>query len=109
MESGVFIEADQPYILFSRRKNQFELEDLDIVDEYEFYANTEQDHNRIFIIYSKEPLAKPNLSRVSSDYGPMPRQLSAEEFHRWLAKRWRFNKGKNMQIDRLDITITKAY
>ena len=106
LENAVEVKADHEYIFFSQKKNELPIENY-LVDEYEFYAEGIQDHHRIYVIYSKEPLNKPSLDAVKVDKtgGTMPKSLSSEDFHKWLAKSWRFNKG--MQIARIDITINK--
>lgn len=104
--NAVPVKADREYILFSNRKDQMGLRGF--VDEYELYAATEADQNRIFVIYSTEPITKPALYRAeaeSTENVEMPMEMEATEFHQWLAKNKRYNK--EMEIARLDIMIRK--
>ncbi|MEM7373328.1 MAG: hypothetical protein AAF587_32180 [Bacteroidota bacterium] len=100
--NAVPIEADEEYIFFSQAKDGLNLRGF--VDEYELFAASEVDHNRIFVIFSSEPLVKPSLYRddTSSKY-EVPMQLETRAFQRWLAEQRQFNQS--MQIARLDITI----
>lgn len=106
LENAVKVKADQEYVFFSSRKNALPIENY-LVDEYELFTEEVQEQHRIYIIYSKEPLNKPALNDITQDdtWGIMPKSLVSEEFHKWLAKSWRFNKG--MQIARTDIIINK--
>ncbi|RMG24272.1 MAG: hypothetical protein D6730_12980 [Bacteroidetes bacterium] len=106
LENAVQVKADQPYIFFSSRENALPIENY-LVDEYELFVQEVQEQHRIYVIYSHEPLRKPALDPIHTDESgnTMPRSLPSEEFHKWLAKSWRYNKG--MQIARLDIIISK--
>lgn len=100
--NAVPIEADEEYIFFSQSKDVLDLRGY--VDEYELYAASEVDHNRIFVIFSEEPLVKPALYRDdSSARFEVPMQLETREFQKWLAEQRQFNQS--MQVARLDITI----
>lgn len=106
LENAVPIKADEPYIFFSSRTNKLDIESYR-VDEYELFAESPRDHHRLYVLFSEEPLNKPSLTPIYEDElgQTMPKSLSTEDFHKWLAKSWRYNKG--MQIARLDITISK--
>lgn len=106
LENSIKVKADQEYIFFSSSKNDLPIENY-LVDEYELYAEAPQEQHRIFVIYSRESLNKPALNDITLDekWGTLPKSLSSEDFHKWLAKSWRFNKG--MQIARTDIIINK--
>lgn len=102
--NGVKVKADREYILFSRIMDVLDLRSY--VDEYELYAESEQDQNRIYVIYSEKPLVKPALYEASSaSDSQMPMQLSAEDFQRWLAQNRQYDNG--VQVERVDITISK--
>lgn len=102
--NAVPIQADEEYILFSQTKDELDLRGF--VDEYELYAESTVDQNRVFVIYSSEPLIKPALYRDNSPATEeTPMQLTANDFQKWLAEQRRFNQ--DMQVARLDITIRK--
>lgn len=102
--NGMPVKADEEYILFSRQAAPPGLRGY--VDEYELYAAGSLDHNRLYVVYSAEPLVKPALYQAgaASDYD-MPLQLPAEDFQKWLAKQRQYQQV--MQVQRLDITIRR--
>lgn len=99
---GLPVKADEEYILFSRQAAAPALRGY--VDEYELWAAGALDQNRLYIVYSAEPLVKPALyrAREASDYD-MPLQLPAEDFQKWLAKQRQYQQV--IQVQRLDISI----
>ncbi|MCB0837417.1 MAG: hypothetical protein KDE26_18610 [Bacteroidetes bacterium] len=102
--NAVKVEADKEYILFSKEKDQLGLRGY--IDEYEMYTEADYDQNRIFVIYSQEPLVKPALYEAGEDEKvEMPMQMDLVEFQKWLAKNRRYNE--DMEVVRLDITIRK--
>ena len=104
MLNAVKVAADQEYILFSQEKDQLGLRGY--IDEYQMYTEAESDQNRVFVIYSKEPLVKPALYEADEDEAvEMPMQMELEEFQKWLAKNKRYNK--QMEVVRKDILIRK--
>ena len=104
-EDGVKVKADREYVLFSRENDAMGLRGY--VDELELYTETPQDHNRLYVIYSDEPLGKPLLSEGESKISgyEMPMELPAEDFSRWLAQNRRYQK--KLQVERIDLTISK--
>lgn len=114
-EGGVPVEADKKYILFSQNPEFDYYQGKVLPDTYELYANSLQDMNRIFIIFSKKILNKPALDNVSEaklnkelyEKGyRMPKSLSSEDFQRWLNE-YRSTGKDNVQVLITDITITK--
>ena len=102
--NAVPVRADKEYIFFSKRKDALNLRGY--VDEYELYAASELDQNRIYVIYSPEPLTKPALYRDNTGVeSEAPMQLEAKAFQRWLAEQRQFNQ--DMEVARLDISIRK--
>lgn len=102
--NSVPIKADKEYILFSGAKDQLGLKSF--VDEYELFANEEVDQNRIFVVFTKEPITKPALYKGGKDESvEMPMELKSDAFHEWLAKNKQYNK--DMEVARLDIMIRK--
>ena len=115
-ESGFPVKADNDYIFFSMALEHNYLEFEWIEDTYQMYAETIQDFNRMFIIYSKDPINKPRLIEnmnvdVLSDEEKTagyssPKALPSEDFQKWLNNVRTYNK-ENMQVAIIDITITK--
>lgn len=108
-EGGVPVSADRKYILFSNKPefNYFPEKSF-IPDTYSLTSNTAQDMNRIFVIFSKEPLNKPSLKGVKElgDGFLLPKSLKSEEFQKWL-NTYRSHEKANVQVSIIDITITK--
>ena len=116
-ESGMPVKADREYIFFSNKPehNYFEDEDFE-EDVYTLYSESKKDINRLFIIFSKTPLNKPKLvsnvktgqlTKQELDEGyTMPKTLKSEDFQKWLNKNRSYRKN-DMQVDIIDITITK--
>jgi hypothetical protein len=118
-ESGMPIMADREYIFFSRKPehNYFKDEDFD-EDVYTLYSHSKKDINRLFIVFSKTPLNKPKLEKnakteqlteqeIAEGY-TMPKALKSEDFQRWLIRNRSYSK-EDMQVDIIDITISKEY
>lgn len=103
MMNAVEVRADEEYILFSQDMDKLNLREY--VDEYELYAENEVDQNRIYVIYSEEPLKKPMLSKSDEEEFEMPMELKAEDLQRWMSKQKRYNP--EMVVFRADITIKK--
>ncbi|GAH77390.1 unnamed protein product, partial [marine sediment metagenome] len=117
-ESGMPVKADREFIFFSREPehNYFNDEDFE-EDVYTLYSDSKKDINRLFIIFSKTPLNKPKLDdnvktgllteqEIVEGY-TMPKALKSEDFQKWLNKCRSYGK-ENMQVDIIDITITKG-
>lgn len=113
-ENGVPVEADKEYIFFSRAYDYFG-DDFAEVDELELAAESEQDLNRVFVIFSTEPFNKPRLKknireeiltdREKEQKYTVPSGMPSEDFQRWLINN--LSKRENFQRQILDITIEK--
>ncbi|MEO0894967.1 MAG: hypothetical protein AAFY71_01010 [Bacteroidota bacterium] len=103
MMNAVEVKADKEYILFSKDKDELGLKYF--VDEYQLYTEDEVDQNRVYVIFSKEPLVKPALYESEVKEYDMPMQLQAENFQKWMAKQKKYNP--EMEVFRLDVTIKK--
>lgn len=108
-EGGVPVTADKKYILFSddQRFNYFPERNI-VQDTYTLFCNSTQDMNRIFIIFSKNPLNKPSLKgvrEIENKY-KLPKSLTSEDFQKWLNGYRSMGKAE-VQVDIIDITITK--
>jgi hypothetical protein len=108
-EGGVPVGADKKYILFSEKPefNYFPGKKY-ITGPYLLYTNNARSINRLFIIFSKTPLNKPSLMEVKKVEGgyTLPKSLKSEDFQRWLNKYRSYEKA-NLEVDYIDITITK--
>jgi hypothetical protein len=115
-DSGVPIEADKKYILFSDKPEHSYFLKMNITPvTYELLANSNYDMNRLFIIFSINPLNKPFLKDISEtllerkDYEKgyrLPKSLPSSDFQRWLNSYRSYNKN-DVQVSIIDITITK--
>lgn len=103
MMNAVEVRADEEYILFSSDMDKLGLREY--VDEYELYAETRLDQNRLYVIYSEKPLTKPMLSKNEEEEFEMPMELKAEDLQKWMSKQKRYNP--EMVVFRSDITIKK--
>ena len=99
-EGAYFIEHDKPYVLFS---TQHEQNSLHIVDEYTMTCNREKEFNDIFIIFSPDAFSKANTSENTDEI--LPRQLSYEDFQKWLVKLR--NRHQKTIVNKQQITIQK--
>jgi hypothetical protein len=108
-EGGVPVKADEEYVLFSTKPEFNYFPDMGIrVDAYKLYTNKSQEMNRLFIIFSRTPLNKPQLSPVRDieDKYKLPKYLPSEAFQKWLNK-YRSMEKANVQVEIVDIVIRK--
>lgn len=116
-EGGIPVESDKEYILFSDVEEFDYFKDEPVqVDTYEVFAENAQDLNRLFVIFSKEPLNKPKLSEADArktlsdkdieEGYTLPLTLESEDYQRWLMKQRAYFKDK-MELDIVDIVIDK--
>lgn len=106
MVNALPVEADEEYILFSQDQDPFDLGSY--VDEYEMYTDQANDQNRLYVIFSREPLVKPSLYAGEDPGGDdmdVPWQLTPEDFQKWLAKQRRYNP--DIQVQTMDILISE--
>ncbi len=80
-DGAYFIAHDKPYILFSSKHDH---DNPGIVDEYVMTCQRENELNDIYVIFSPNAISKANSSEVSNV--SLPRQLSFEDFTKWLSK-----------------------
>lgn len=100
-EGGVPVKADKKYVLFTRQP-EFRF------TGYILFTANQRSINRIFIIFSKDPLNKPSLADAKVDEAgyKLPKSLKSEDFQRWL-NRYRSYEKANVEVDYIDITISK--
>ncbi|MGM9690513.1 MAG: DUF4384 domain-containing protein [Bacteroidaceae bacterium] len=80
-EGAYKIEHDKPYVLFSAEK---EARNPNEVDEYTMTCTREKEFNDLYIIFSPNLFMKANSKDAMDEM--LPRQLSYEEFQKWLVK-----------------------
>lgn len=116
-ESGIPVKADMEYFFFSNESGyNYFVEDGSINRAYTLFATKVHEMNRLFVIFSKVPLNKPELislqkenflsdEEIETGY-TLPKSLSTENFQRWLNKNRTYTEA-GMQVDIIDITITR--
>jgi hypothetical protein len=108
-EGGVPVSADKKYIIFSNNPkfDYFQGKNFLKLDCF-MYTDAPRSINRLFIVFSKQPLNKPSLNDVKETEYPyvLPKSLESEDFQRWLNKYRSYEKA-NVEVDYIDITISK--
>lgn len=116
-ENGMPVKADKEYIFFSTapEHNYFDDEFFE-EDAYELYAENQKDLNRIFVIFSKEPLDKPLLEEninkeiaeeLAKENYTIPKATESEKFQRWLIKNHQIRR--DLQVENIIISIEKIH
>ncbi len=101
MKEGFFnVEANKRYILFSTQTAASELKPY--VDEYTMTCTHDQEINQLYVIFSTSPFVKAIDDKLEKE---LPRELSNEDFQKWLAK-YR-TRDTNMVVKKTTITIRK--
>lgn len=93
------IQSDKKYIFFSKEKSG-EI-DPNRVQRMQLGCKLDVEQNRIYIVFSPNSFIKA----VDRANGNLPRQLSFEEFHSWLAKIRQIDRQMNVRS--FDITISR--
>lgn len=98
---GIYpVKANLPYLFFNERLAP--QEERSYVDEYNMTCERSSEHNQIYIIFSPNQFAKA-VDNNAND--ALPRQLSYEDFNKWLVKCRKYDKDMNLRM--IPITITK--
>lgn len=101
MKEGSFnVEANKRYVLFSTQTAASELKPY--VDEYTITCTHDQEINQLYVIFSTSPFVKAIDDKLEKE---LPRELSNEDFQKWLAK-YR-TRDTNMVVKKTTITIRK--
>ena len=101
MKEGSFnVEANKRYVLFSTQTAASELKPY--VDEYTMTCTHDQEINQLYVIFSTSPFVKAIDDKLEKE---LPRELSNEDFQKWLAK-YR-TRDTNMVVKKKTITIRK--
>lgn len=115
-QGGVKVIADKDYILFST-KQEFNYYDKQYIvgGNYTMFTDKIQELNRLFVVFSKEPLNKPHFSKKIKEEElsqeeldkdiDIPDGLVSEDFQRWL-QRNRYTRD-DIQMKLIDITIKR--
>ena len=97
-EGAYRIEHDRPYVLFSSKHEHNNPGD---VDEYNMTCNSDKEYNDVYVIFSPNAFAKANANETMSEV--LPRQLSFEDYQKWLAKLRK--KDKDACVKKIEIQI----
>lgn len=96
---GIYpIEANYRYIFFHEKSAP--QKERYLVDEYVMTTERSSEHNQIYVIFSPNQFVK--AVDGNADEG-LPRQLSSDDFHKWLAKCRKQDKDMNLKM--MPITI----
>lgn len=95
-DSHYFVKANDRHLLFDSVTGD------EFTEEYYLTCSNEVEHNQLYVIFSPNEFTKALDDRTDE---LMPRELSAEDFQKWLAKNRR--RDKDMQLIKKTITIKK--
>jgi len=91
---GIYpIKANQRYVFFNERLAPSS--ERPQVDEYVMTTERSSEYNQIYVIFSTNQFSKAVDGGVREG---LPRELSQEDFHRWLAKCRKSDKDMNLRI-----------
>lgn len=99
-DGKVAVEANQKYVFFNQ-KTAAPLFLATEVDEYRMTCEKSSETNYIYVISSPNPFVKA-IDNASTG---LPRELSFDDFQKWLSKNR--TQDKDMQIDIKTITVEK--
>ena len=98
---GIYpIEANRRYLVFHIKEAP--QQERAFVDEYVMTCERSPEHNQIYVVFSPNQFVKA-ADNTSDDR--LPRELSYEDFQKWLAKCRKHDKDMNLR--RFPITIKK--
>lgn len=99
-DGKVAVEANKPYVFFSS-KMSLPLFQPNEVDEYNLTCQKATETNYIYIISSPHPFVKA----IDKGNEGLPRELSFDDFQKWLSKNR--TQDKDMQVEIKTISITQ--
>ena len=99
-DGAYHIGHDQPYILFSAKD---EPTNPSLVDEYTMTASREVEYNDLYVIFSPNSFTKANS--ITSDDEVLPRQMSYEDFQKWLVKARKKDTRMSLVITNMTINL----
>ena len=91
------VEHGREYIFFSEAKAE---EESGKVDEYTLTCGSDIERNRLYVIFSPEPFTKALDTQVSD---ALPRQLSYEDFSKWLGTCRKRDKKMGVKVMYIEI------
>ena len=104
-EGSFKIEANIDYVLFSREQ-VYPYIDPSEVDEYTLFTEKERETNYIYAIYCKKEFVKAvDEQGVASGDRLLPRELSFEDFQKWMTRNRMYDT--DMQVEIKPISISK--
>jgi hypothetical protein len=91
------VEADQQYVLFSEKQ----------APDYFMFTEKNMETNLLIVIFSPQDFSKPILNKdiPDSDHYELPKQLSIEEFQRWLGRQRA--AYEDLAVKNIVVTISK--
>jgi len=99
--TGIYpIEANRHYLFFHEKSAPSE--ERPLVDEYVMTSERSSEHNQIYVIFSPNQFVKAVDGNLNDG---LPRQLSSEDFNKWLANCRK--KDTSMTLQMIPITIEK--
>jgi len=105
-EKYLKVDSDRDYIFFSGGKNDY-LSERNKADRIQFYTNTPRDFNLFYVLFSSKPFSGYNVNEPDTLPGDFRtfRWLHRDEFQDWLQEQR--IRNKNLQVEILDVTITR--
>jgi len=98
---GIYkVEANRRYVFFNIKDAP--AAERQFVDEYVMTCSRSSEYNQIYVIFSPQPFAKAADNAAAET---LPRELSFEDFQKWLVKNRKQNE--QMYIDLITINIIK--
>lgn len=100
------VNANKRYLFFSQEEAPAEEQPL--VDEYALTCERQMEYNYIYVIFSRNQFTKANdaaSNKQIDGYAGAPRELSYEDFQKWLGKCMKHDAEMNMK--KIPITIKK--
>ena len=104
---GIYpVNANQRYLFFS--PEEAPERERALVDEYAMTCEGQMEYNFIYVIFSRNQFTKANdaaSNKQIDGYAGAPRELSYEDFQKWLGKCMKHDAEMNMK--KIPITIKK--
>ena len=117
-QGGIPVEPNKKYVFFSsKEEHQFFADDYRWGISFEFYnpEGSSRAIQRLFVLYSKQPLNKPKLKEELSiemltdqekeDNWSVPSSMKSEDFQRWLITNRQ--KRADLQVKIIDVVVSK--
>ena len=99
-QGNVKINANKRYVFFSEKLSPQDLKAY--VDEYTMMCSHSQELNQIYVVFSPNTFVKATDGKREET---LPRELSNEDFQKWLARNR--TKDKDMTYKKIAISIRK--